>query len=157
MIDEIHALLSRHLPGHKVRSVAKLDEGLDNAAFEINGELIVRKSKEADPAVRAESTRREANLLAVLTGLSTLPVPKPIFADVEAGVLAYPKLPGLPLMDHPVADPARLAPALAGSSAACTGLPWRRWSRWSSGISIRFRRGERRPNTTTGRSRIRCP
>ena len=46
--------------------------------------------------------------------LSTLRVPEPVFADVEAGVLAYMKLPGLPLMDHPVAEPARLAPALGG-------------------------------------------
>ncbi len=112
MIDEIRALLSRHLPSHEVRSVAKLNEGLDNAAYEVNGELLVRKSKEADPAVRAESTRREADLLALLTGLSTLPVPEPIFADIEAGALAYFKLPGLPLMDHPVAEPARLAPGL---------------------------------------------
>ena len=112
MIEEIQALLSYHLPSHEVRSVAKLNEGLDNAAYEVNGELIVRKSKEADPAIRAESTRREADLLALLTGLSTLPVPEPLFADPEAGVLAYSKLPGLPLIDHPVAEPARLAPAM---------------------------------------------
>jgi aminoglycoside phosphotransferase (APT) family kinase protein len=112
VIDEIQTLLTRHLPSHEVRSVAKLSEGLDHAAYEVNGELIVRKSKEADPAIRAESTRREADLLALLTGLSTLPVPEPIFADVEAGVLAYFKLPGLPLMKHPVAESARLALAL---------------------------------------------
>jgi aminoglycoside phosphotransferase (APT) family kinase protein len=114
VIDEIHALLARHLPSHEVRSVAKLNEGLDNTAYEVNGELIVRKSKEADVAIRGESTRREADLLAVVSGLSTLPVPEPIFADVEAGVIAYFKLPGLPLIDHPVAEPARLAPALGG-------------------------------------------
>ena len=112
MIDEIRALLTRHLPNHEVRSITKLSEGLDNAAYEVNGELIVRKSRETDPAIRGESTRREAELLAVLTGLSTLPVPEPVFADVEAGALAYFKLPGLPLMDNPVAEPARLAPAL---------------------------------------------
>ena len=114
MIDEIHALLTRHLPGHEVRSVSKLSEGLENAAYEVNGELILRKSKEADLAIRGESTRREADLLAVLSGLSTLPVPEPIFADVEAGVIAYFKLPGLPLMEYPVAEPARLAAPLGG-------------------------------------------
>jgi aminoglycoside phosphotransferase (APT) family kinase protein len=114
VIDEIHALLTRHLPGHEVRSVSKLSEGLENAAYEVNGELILRKSKEADLAIRGESTRREADLLAVLSGLSTLPVPEPIFADVEAGVLAYVKLPGLPLHEHPVAEPTQLAPALGG-------------------------------------------
>jgi hypothetical protein len=44
VIDEIHALLTRHLPNHEVRSVAKLGEGLDNVAYEVNGELIVRRS-----------------------------------------------------------------------------------------------------------------
>ncbi len=112
MIDEIRTLLSRHLPGCEVRSVAALGEGLDNAAYDVNGELVVRASKEADPAIRGESIRREADLLAAVAGFSTLPVPEPVFADVEAGVLAYSKLPGVPLMDHPVAEPARLAPTL---------------------------------------------
>jgi aminoglycoside phosphotransferase (APT) family kinase protein len=110
--DEIRALLVHHLPGYEVRSITRLGEGLDNAAYEVNGELIVRASKETDPALRCQSTRREADLLATVAGLSTLPVPEPVFADTEAGVLAYVKLPGLPLMDHPVAEPARLAPAL---------------------------------------------
>ncbi|KWX00843.1 Aminoglycoside phosphotransferase [Carbonactinospora thermoautotrophica] len=46
--------------------------------------------------------------------LSTLPVPELIFADIEAGVLVYVKLPGLPLSEHPVAEPARLAATLGG-------------------------------------------
>jgi hypothetical protein len=45
MIEEIRALLTRHLPGYEVRSVAKLGEGLDNVAYEVNAELIVRASK----------------------------------------------------------------------------------------------------------------
>jgi hypothetical protein len=48
----------------------------------------------------------------VVAGLSTLPVPKPVFVDAEAGLLAYVKLSGVPLIDHPVAEPARLTPAL---------------------------------------------
>lgn len=113
-MDDLRASLSRRLPGFEVRSVARLGEGLDHAAYEVNGALIVRISKEADPSLRAAVTRREADLLAVVAGLSTLPVPEPIFADPEAGVLAYARLPGLPLMHHPVADPSRLAPALGG-------------------------------------------
>jgi len=46
--DEIRALLARHRPGYEVTSVAKLGEGLDNITYDINGELIVRRSKEAD-------------------------------------------------------------------------------------------------------------
>ncbi len=114
MIDEILAVLLRHLPGYEVRSLAKLGEGSDNVVYEVNGELIIRTSKESDPASRSESTRREAQLLAVVAGLSTLPVPEPVFVDAEAGLLAYPKLPGFPLIDHPVAEPPRLAPALGG-------------------------------------------
>jgi aminoglycoside phosphotransferase (APT) family kinase protein len=110
--EEIRRLLACHLPGYEVTSAAKLGEGLDNVTYDINGELIVRRSKEAAPALRTDATRREADLLAAVAELSTLPVPEPVFADAEAGVLAYRKLPGLPLMDHPVAEPARLAPAL---------------------------------------------
>jgi aminoglycoside phosphotransferase (APT) family kinase protein len=112
--SEIRALLARHLSGYEVRSVAKLGEGLDNAACEVNGELIVRASKETDPALRADATRREANLLVAVARLSTLPVPEPVFTDAEAGILVYRKLPGLPLLDHQVAEPARLAPGLGG-------------------------------------------
>jgi aminoglycoside phosphotransferase (APT) family kinase protein len=114
VIDEIRDLLSRRLPGYEVGSVARLGEGLDNAAYEVNGELIVRASKERAPDRRGASTRREADLLAAVHEFSPLPVPEPVFADPEAGVLAYFKLPGIPLMQHPVADPAKLAPALGG-------------------------------------------
>ncbi len=112
MTEEIRTLLARHLPGHKVRRVAALGEGLDNAAFEVDGELVVRKSKEADPILRADAIRREAHLLAAVARISTLPVPEPAFADPEAGFIAYRKLPGRTLMDHPVDEPARLAPVL---------------------------------------------
>ena len=112
MTDEIRTLLARHLPDREVRSVTSLGEGLDNTTFEVDGELVVRKNKKSDPARRAESIRREADLLAVVARISTLPVPEPVFSDPEAGVIAYRRLPGLPLIDHPVAEPARLAPAL---------------------------------------------
>ena len=113
-MDDIRASLARRLPGYEVRSVEGLGEGLDHAAYEVDGSLIVRASKEADHAVRAAATRREADLLAVVAGLSSLPVPEPVFVDPQAGVIAYAKLPGLPMMDYPVADPSRLAPALGG-------------------------------------------
>jgi aminoglycoside phosphotransferase (APT) family kinase protein len=110
--DEIRVLLARRLPGYEVTSVTELGGGLDNTAYEVNGELIVRKSKEADPARRSEATRREADLLVAVARLSTLPVPEPVFADAREGVIAYSRLPGHPLMERPVAEPARLAPAL---------------------------------------------
>ena len=112
MIDEIRAVLTRNLPRYEVRSVARLGEGLENVVYEVNGELVVRQSKDTDPTRRTDVTRREADLLVLVRDLSTVPVPGPIFADVEAGILAYLKLPGRPLMDHPVSEPARLAATL---------------------------------------------
>ena len=49
MTDEIRALLARCLPGYEVRSLGRLGEGLDHVSYEVNGELIVRKSKETEP------------------------------------------------------------------------------------------------------------
>jgi hypothetical protein len=56
-MDEIHTLLGRHLPGYEVRSITRLGEGSGNAAHEVNGELIVRRSKETDPALRSGDLR----------------------------------------------------------------------------------------------------
>lgn len=112
MTDQIRTLLQTYLPDFEVWSVRALGGGLDNTAHEVNGELIVRTSKEPDHALRAERTRREVALLAAVASRSTLPVPEPVFADPDAGVIAYRRLPGLPLIEHPVAEPARLAPVL---------------------------------------------
>ncbi|MFF4129669.1 phosphotransferase family protein [Microbispora rosea] len=176
--ERIIRLLARHLSGYEVRTVERLGEGQDNAAYEVNGELVIRQSKiddwaphsgsapqggsaasgdlaarddltardyaapngdsapsgdtdlQADSALRSESdlrgapalhrdsalrgeaVRREAALLAVVSELSPLPVPQPIFVDEEAGVIAYRKLPGRPLNLHPVKEPPRLAAPL---------------------------------------------
>lgn len=113
-MDDIRVLLARQLPRYEVHSVAKLGEGWDNLVYEVNGDLVVRKSKEADRERRAESIRREAELLAVVAELSTLPVPAPIFVDFEGGVLAYRKLPGSGLHEVPVTKPRTLARVLGG-------------------------------------------
>jgi aminoglycoside phosphotransferase (APT) family kinase protein len=123
MTDEIRTLLRRNLPGYEVWSVTELGEGLDNAAHEVNGELIVRTSKESDPALRAGAVRREADLLAAVDRISTLPVPEPVFVDPEAGAIAYRRLPGRPLMDHPVAEPALLASDLGRFLSRLHGAP----------------------------------
>jgi aminoglycoside phosphotransferase (APT) family kinase protein len=110
--DAIRALLARHLPGYEVESLAKLGGGLDNLVYEVNGDLLVRCTRQPDAAARSESIQREASLLTRVRELSTLPVPEVMFADPEAGVLVYTKLPGVPLHEHSVAEPARLAPPL---------------------------------------------
>jgi aminoglycoside phosphotransferase (APT) family kinase protein len=97
----IRRLVTARLPGYRVRSVARLAEGQENVAYEVNGELIVRFSKEPDPVRRAARVDREARLLAAVASISPLPVPEPELVAAEAGCLAYRKLPGLPLPDLP--------------------------------------------------------
>jgi len=95
--EEISALLALRLPGYEDRSLGRRrGEGLDHVSYEVNDELIVKKSKEADPARRSEATRREANLLVAVAGLSTLAVPEPVFADATEGVIVYAISPATP-------------------------------------------------------------
>lgn len=112
MADDIRSLLARHLPGRDMGSWTRLGEGEDNVVWDVDDELIVRRSKQVDPAARADATRREAGLLAAVAVVSSLPVPELVFADVDAGVLAYRKLLGRPLLERPVAETARLAAPL---------------------------------------------
>lgn len=60
----------------------------------MNGELIIQLSKETDPARRTDATGREAELMAAIAVLSTLPVPEVVFADTETGALATSSCPG---------------------------------------------------------------
>src|SRR5215472_1085999 len=103
------------VPGFQVRSIVRIGEGVDNLAYEVNGELVVRFSKESDPARRAELINAEAGLLAAVADISPLPVPQPLFTDPDRGCLAYAKLPGVPLLDLPL--PQRLARAPAAAAA----------------------------------------
>jgi aminoglycoside phosphotransferase (APT) family kinase protein len=100
---EVRRLVAAHRPGHPVGPVVPLGAGLDHTAFEVDG-LVVRFGP--GPG----SARREARLLAAVAAVSPLPVPRPVFADDTC--LAYPKLPGVPLLDRPGPERARLAPAV---------------------------------------------
>jgi aminoglycoside phosphotransferase (APT) family kinase protein len=123
---DVRALVARLLPGHEVGVVRPLGEGVDNIAYELDGELVVRWSKEGDPAVRREVLQREAALLEVVAAWSTLPVPEPFAADADLGVIVYRKVPGVPLAWHPVAAPLDLAPALGELVARLQALPLER-------------------------------
>ncbi len=105
-VAEIRSLVEANLHGYRVHSVAALGQGQDNMAYEVDGELVVRFSREPDPARRAQRVDREARLLALVAEISPLPVPKPLFTAGERGFLAYFKLPGVPLLDIP--QPQRL-------------------------------------------------
>lgn len=110
---DVGAVVAARLPGYRVRSVALLGEGQDNTAYEVNGELIVRFAKEADPV----SIDHEARLLAAVAEISPLPVPKPLFVAAELGCVAYSRLPGLPLIDLPASE----RPVRGGSVATVLG------------------------------------
>lgn len=96
-LDRVADLLAAHLPDVRARSVVPAGAGLDHETFLVNGELIVRLSREnAAPAAPAG---REARLLAAVAEVSPLPVPRPVFAG--PGGMAYPVLPGVPLLTSP--------------------------------------------------------
>jgi aminoglycoside phosphotransferase (APT) family kinase protein len=116
-VEAVRQLVAAHLPGGRVGSVVPVGEGTDHLAYEVDGELIVRWSKEADVAARAAGVDREARLLAAVAAISPLPVPEPSFTVPERGVLAYRKLPGLPLLELPRPR----WPAHGGSVAATLG------------------------------------
>ncbi|MEU0693697.1 aminoglycoside phosphotransferase family protein [Streptomyces niveus] len=98
----VREIVAAHLPGSRAGSVVLLGEGEDNVAFEVDGELIVRFSKEPDPVRRAAVVSREVQLLAAVAGVSPLAVPEPCFAAAEQGCLGYLKLPGRQLIDLPL-------------------------------------------------------
>lgn len=100
-VADVRGVVGTHMLGHQIESVVPLGEGLDNLAYEVDGELIVRFSKEPDLARRAALVSHEARVLAAVADISPLPVPEPTFTDAEQGCLAYYKLPGVPLLDLP--------------------------------------------------------
>jgi aminoglycoside phosphotransferase (APT) family kinase protein len=101
LAGHVRRLVAAYMPGYQVDSVIWLGAGLDNTAYEVNSELIVRFSKEPDSADRAEQVSREARLLAAVAEVSPLPVPQPAFTVGEQGCLAYFKIPGMSLLDLP--------------------------------------------------------
>ena len=62
-VATIRDLLAEHLPDVVVDSVGFRGEGLENVAYDVNSEFILRISKEDDPVRRASLVAREAELL----------------------------------------------------------------------------------------------
>ena len=100
-VAAVARMVAAHLPQARVDSVVQLGQGTDHLAYEVDGELIVRCSKQRDATARAAHIDREARLLAAVAAISPLPVPEPSFTVPEQGCLAYRKLPGVPLLDLP--------------------------------------------------------
>lgn len=122
-IAEVRGVVFAHLPGYRVERVGRLGAGLDNLAYEVNGELIVRFRTVSDPAALAA----EAGLLAAVAEVSPLPVPEPVFIDPGLGALAYRKLAGVPLLELPrqrwSAHRTSIAAALGELLAALHAVP----------------------------------
>lgn len=79
-----------HAPDRAAPELTELGRGLDHAAFRC-GDLVVRVGDGGD-------VRRERDLLAVVGPRVSLAVPAPVFVDGRLGVMAYPMLPGRPLL-----------------------------------------------------------
>lgn len=123
-------MLAAHLPDYDVyddESVVLLGEGLENLAYIVNGELIVRFSKASDPHARAARVDKEAGVLTMVAAVAPLPVPIPAFAVPEGGCLAYVKVPGVPLRDLPptrrLAQAASIGVALGEFLSVLHSLP----------------------------------
>jgi aminoglycoside phosphotransferase (APT) family kinase protein len=91
--------LRAHAPQLLHTELAELGQGLDNTAY-VAGGLVLRVGDDGDAG-------REARLLAALAPHLSIAIPAPRFADAEAGVLAYERIAGRPLLG-------RLAPAGTG-------------------------------------------
>lgn len=111
----VRDVLRRHLPVVPVETVEALGAGRDNAAYEVNGALVVRFSTEPDPSRRAELVEQEGELLDLVSAVSPLPVPVPRFVDLEAGCIAYDKLLGTPLLELAPVSVLRHTDRLAGA------------------------------------------
>jgi aminoglycoside phosphotransferase (APT) family kinase protein len=131
-VADVHNVVVAHLPDYQIDSVVQVGEGLDNLAYEVNGELIVRFSKEPDPVRRAALLNHEARLLAAVADVSPLPVPEPTFTAAEQGCLAYFKLPGVPLLDMSQRERSdhgsSIAATLGELLSAIHGVPVDRWT-----------------------------
>jgi aminoglycoside phosphotransferase (APT) family kinase protein len=110
-LDEVRDALARHLPDRAAASVVFLGSGLENAVYEVDGDLIVRCWSEDSPRLRSAAVRREARLLEVAASRSTVPVPTPVVVDPHAGLLAYRKIVGVPLRIAEVTAHARVLAA----------------------------------------------
>ncbi len=108
--------LHRHVPELAEVAVHELGRGLDNSAF-VADHLVLRVAD-------GGSATREARLLELVAQHESIPVPAPRFADEDDGVLAYPLLPGQPLLGrrNPGRQRSRSARGRGGRWRAATVL-----------------------------------
>ena len=88
--ERLTRALLTHAPELAEVEVVELGQGLENTAF-VAGNLVLR-------VAHGPSVEREALLLEALASRVSIQIPKPRFADADAGVLAYERIPGRPLL-----------------------------------------------------------
>jgi aminoglycoside phosphotransferase (APT) family kinase protein len=100
--------LEANAPELRDVEIVELGHGLDNTAFAV-GDLALRVGD-------GPGAGREARLLEIVAAQVSIPVPLPRFADEDAGVLAYERIPGRPLLgrDPPPGAAAELGRFLRG-------------------------------------------
>ena len=113
--DDVRRIVMEHLPEYSITSVEYLGEGMDNTTFEVNGELVVRLSKDPNTTTRGAQVSREAHLLAAVASISTVRVPQPVFVVPHEGCSAYKKLLGIAVVDLPCSQRGVHVPALAAT------------------------------------------
>jgi aminoglycoside phosphotransferase (APT) family kinase protein len=89
--QQLPTLISRAMK-IDVSSAVRLGQGEDNVAWLINDDLVVRQANDR------KAIGREVAVLEVVRRHSPVRVPAVEFADEDAGVLAYRRLPGTPLL-----------------------------------------------------------
>ena len=119
---QLRDLLAAALPDYRVTRIAPLGEGMENTAYQVDDDLVLRLSKDDDPEA---TIAREAGLLAFLADYATLTIPVPVFAAGTA--MAYRMLPGTPVFDLPASwrdrNGTRVAAQLGEFLAALHRIP----------------------------------
>lgn len=117
----VRRVLAAH--GRDAGTVRLLGAGLDHAAYDVDGELVVRLVARGDDAAQVI---REARLLTAVAAVVPLPVPVPVIADPAEGCLVYARLPGRPvlrLLPGAVTHAGELGTALGAFAAALHAQP----------------------------------
>jgi aminoglycoside phosphotransferase (APT) family kinase protein len=96
--EAVSTAVRAHLPGYRIRSVEKLGSGLENTAYVVNRDLVVRFPHQPDPAAIAN----EVALIRRVWQISPLPVPQVVFHDDVC--LAYKFMKGRPLQPEDMID-----------------------------------------------------
>ncbi len=115
--ERARELAHRHAGAGRTAPVELLGEGEDHVAHLVGGDLVVRVARRTGASAVSEDAaaqvQREHALLALVTEVSALPVPAPVFVVPEEGALAYRYLAGTPLLQRLPDEGRRLRAATA--------------------------------------------